>query len=284
MTHSIEEHSEQIHLPKPTFWPLVLGLGLGMLPFGVILLDRKLVIGGQTMAFTLGQGLLVGGLFILLLAIGGWVWSNIRAQVHAPELAGVETTKFAIWCFLGTEIIIFGVLIARVIVVWAHDPAAHKILTQPVASLLLVSLNTFLLLMSSLAMVLGLSGIQRGSRRALVGWLAAVALLGIAFLSIQGYEYTKLFHEGLSLTCPSNTPPDQILKTCQFGSAFFFLTGNHGLHVFIGVIWCLLVILRALGGGFNEHDYQGVEIFGLYWHFVDVVWIMIFTLVYLMPG
>jgi len=272
MTHSVEEHSEHIHLPKPTFWPLVLGLGLGMLPFGVILLERDLVVGGQKLDFTLGQALLAGGLFVLLVAMGGWIWSNIRERVHVPEMAGVDSTKFAMWCFLGTEIIIFGGLIARVVVVWTRDPAAHTLLVQPFTSLLLVSLNTFLLLLSSLAMVLGLAAIQRSNRNGLVGWMGGVMLLGIAFLSIQGYEFLKLGSEGLSLS------------SSQFGSAFFFLTGNHGLHVFIGVIWCLIVILRALGGGFNEHNWQGVEIFGLYWHFVDVVWILIFTLVYLMPA
>jgi heme/copper-type cytochrome/quinol oxidase subunit 3 len=86
---------------------------------------------------------------------------------------------------------------------------------------------------------------------------------------VQAYEYNKLVHEGLTIS------------SSQFGSAFFFLTGNHGLHVLIGVIWCAVVVVNALRGAYSQTENMGVEIFGLYWHFVDVVWIIIFTLVYL---
>jgi heme/copper-type cytochrome/quinol oxidase subunit 3 len=276
MTHTVDEHAmghaEEIHLPKPTLWPLVLGLGAGLIAFGVILLKQELNIGGQSLPFSTGQALLVPGLVILLAAMGGWLWTNVRDRFHIPGMA-VEAPKFAMWCFLGTEVIIFGALIIRVLLVWSHDPEAHKVLTEPLISLLLVSLNTFLLLVSSLGVVLALSSVQRGNQRGLAGWLAVVMLLGIAFLSIQGYEYSKLILQE-SVTFDSE-------RYGQFASAFFFLTGNHGLHVFIGVIWCLIVLARALRGGFTEHEHMGVEIFGLYWHFVDVVWIIIFTVVYL---
>jgi heme/copper-type cytochrome/quinol oxidase subunit 3 len=135
--------------------------------------------------------------------------------------------------------------------------------------LVLVSVNTFILLVSSLFVVLGLASIQAGHQAGLVRWLALTALLGAAFVSIQGYEYSKLVHEGL------------VFGQSQFASAFYFLTGNHGLHVIIGVIWAVVVIVNALRGGYSATEHLGVEIFGLYWHFVDVVWIIIFTLVYL---
>jgi heme/copper-type cytochrome/quinol oxidase subunit 3 len=276
MTHPAEEHvSESIHLPKPTFWPLLLGLGFGLFVLGLLLYVNR----DQALAIppVAGQVMLIAGPVVLLAAIGGWVWSNLREKIHVPGLEGVDTTKFAMWCFLGTEIIIFGGFIARVITVWAKDPQAHKILTEPFTSLALVSLNTFLLLVSSLCVVLGLSSVQRGNRRGLALWLLATALLGATFVGIQGYEYTKLYGEGVRFA-----GSDAAYR--QFGPAFYFLTGNHGLHVIVGVIWCLIVMFRALAGGFDERHYSGMEVFGLYWHFVDVVWIMIFTLVYLLPA
>ncbi len=266
MTPSVDnhapEHAEGIHLPKPSFTPLVFGLGFFLLVFGLILANRP---NGEDPNLYLVSAV---GLGVMLLAVGGWLRGNVRERAHGTETP-VVAAKFAMWCFLGTEVIIFGALIGRVFGIWIADPEAHKLLTEPLASLLLVSANTFNLLVSSLCVVLGLSAIQQGNRRALVGWLAVTALLGAAFLGIQAYEYNKLVHEGLTF------------GSSQFGSAFYFLTGNHGLHVLIGVIWCVVVIINALRGGYSEHAHMGVEIFGLYWHFVDVVWIIIFTLVYL---
>jgi heme/copper-type cytochrome/quinol oxidase subunit 3 len=269
MASSVEEHpplepSESIHLPKPTFWPMVLGLGFMLVAFGVILIDQPLPTSGPPLRLTLGHTLIMGGVVVLLGAVGGWLWSNIRERVHAPQMVGVELPKFAMWCFLGTEVILFGALITRALTVWQEDRTAHDILNIP-----LTSLNTFALLASSLGVVLALSAIQRGDRLKLAGWLLVVILLGGFFLAVQAYEYNKLYHEGVTLS------------SSQFGSSFFLLTGFHGAHVFVGVIWCLVVLLRGLQGGFTAHDHMGVEVFGLYWHFVDVVWILIFTLVYL---
>jgi cytochrome c oxidase subunit 3 len=130
---------------------------------------------------------------------------------------------------------------------------------------------TFLLLTSSLAVVLAIASIQRGSKRGLIVWLGVVALLGAGFIGIQATEYYGLYNEH-SFT----------LSSSIFGSTFFTLTGFHGLHVIIGILWCLGVLVRALRGGFSMKNYQAVELFGLYWHFVDVVWIILFTLIYLL--
>ena len=257
MTQSADNHSGEhptgIHMPKPTFWPLVFAFGFMGIAFGIIL--DVLPLAGV-------------GLAVLLVAVGGWLWSNIRERSAESETPPVAA-KFAMWCFLGTEVIIFGAFIARVIAIRMADPVANGILVEPLSSLLLVSVNTFILLVSSLGVVLALDSIQKGNRRGLVMWLALTAALGAAFIGVQAYEYNKLVHEGLTFT------------SSQFGSAFYILTGNHGLHVLIGVIWCLVLVGRALRGGFSEHEHLSIEIFGLYWHFVDVVWILIFTLVYL---
>jgi heme/copper-type cytochrome/quinol oxidase subunit 3 len=257
MSQTLDPHAghpaEGIHLPKPSFMPLVWGAGFMLVAFGII-----------TSIYALsGVGVLV-----ILVATAGWLVGNIRERIHASETPAVAA-KFAMWCFLGTEVIIFGALMARVVSIWLLERGAHAVLTQPLTSLLLVSLNTFLLLVSSLCVVLGLGSIEAGNRQGLVFWLLATAVLGAAFVTIQGFEFNKLVGEGV------------VFGNSQFASAFYFLTGNHGLHVIIGVIWCLTVVVRALRGGFTQEEHLAVEIFGLYWHFVDVVWILIFTLVYL---
>ena len=266
MTHTVDEHaSHEIHLPKPSYWPMLLGLGFGLIPLGFILWT----ISSRTAA--LGQGLMVGGLAVFLLAVGGWVASNIRARSreHAEVLGGPEAAKFAMWAFIGTECVIFGGLISHALFLWVRDPNVNHALNS-LESLLIVSVNTFLLLTSSLCVVLGLSSIQRGDRLGLAKWLGATAVLGAAFVGIQAFEYSKLFAEELTVT------------SIQFGSAFFFLTGFHGLHVFVGVLWGLVLVVNSLRGGFTQADHMGVEVWGLYWHFVDVVWIFIFTLIYLL--
>ncbi len=101
--------------------------------------------------------------------------------------------------------------------------------------------------------------------------MSATALLGLVFLGGQFYEFTSFYREGLGLT------------TNMFGSAFFTLTGFHGAHVTIGVIWLLSLVIVSLRGGLRQDQALNVEIAGLYWHFVDIVWIVIFTLVYLIP-
>jgi cytochrome c oxidase subunit 3/cytochrome o ubiquinol oxidase subunit 3 len=177
--------------------------------------------------------------------------------------------KFAMWAFLGTECILFGGLIARVLVLWARNPDVNDVL-QHFRAVLLVSFNTFVLLFSSVGVVMALAALQSNKRSQYLAWLGATIACGVVFLVIQASEYSQLYGEGLSL------------GSSQFGSAFFFLTGFHGLHVFAGVLWGIAVWLRGASGGFTAHEHMGFEIFGLYWHFVDVVWIMIFTLVYLL--
>lgn len=266
MTHTVDEHaSSDIHLPKPSFWPMLLGLGFGLIALGFILWTVS------SSSAALGQGVMIAGLVAFLVAVGGWVTSNIRTrtQEHAEVLGGPEAAKFAMWAFIGTECVIFGGLIAHALYLWIRDPGVNQQLHKP-DSLLIVSVNTFLLLTSSLCVVLGLYQIQQGSRAGLAKWLGGTAALGAAFVGIQAFEYSKLYAEKITVT------------GSQFGSAFFFLTGFHGLHVLIGVIWALVLVVNALRGGFTKDEHMGVEVWGLYWHFVDVVWIFIFTLIYLL--
>ena len=189
------------------------------------------------------------------------------AAAHAPTATGLSTFKLGFWVFLGSETLFFGSLISTYMVYKRESvvgPFSHEILNIP-----LTSVSTFVLLMSSLAMVLALDAAQRGWRKGLLGWLMATAVLGSLFLGGQAYEFTEFYHEGLKL------------QTNLFGSSFFILTGFHGAHVTIGVIWLLALWNEALKGKLPPSRALTLEIAGLYWHFVDIVWIVIFTLIYL---
>ena len=180
---------------------------------------------------------------------------------------GLDSRKIAFWTFIGSECLLFGSLIATYLVYEGKSvsgPTTHEILNIP-----LTSISTFDLLMSSLAMVLALAAVQRGERLWARVWLGTTALLGAIFLGFQAFEFTHFVHEGLGFT------------TNLFGSTFFTLTGCHGLHVFVGVIWLTTLLVRSFQGKLGPDKALNVEIAGLYWHFVDVVWIVIFTVVYL---
>lgn len=187
---------------------------------------------------------------------------------HEVPSMGVDNRKLGIWTFLGSEVMFFSGLIVVYLVMRGRStvgPLPHEVLDIP-----LTAVNTFVLLCSSLTMVTALSAIQRGNAQRMRLWLIATAVLGLLFLSGQAFEFNKLFNEGLSLS------------TNLFGATFFTLTGFHGTHVFVGVLWIGFVLARAFRGGITADNYLAVELVGLYWHFVDIVWIIIFTLVYLL--
>ncbi|HEX7049988.1 MAG TPA: cytochrome c oxidase subunit 3 [Longimicrobiales bacterium] len=187
---------------------------------------------------------------------------------HAETATGLDTWKLGFWTFIGSETLFFGSLISTYMVYKGRSvagPYPHDVLNIP-----LTSVSTFVLLMSSLMMVLALAAVQRGDRRGTLTWLMATALFGATFLGFQAFEFTHFYGEGLTLS--SNL----------FGSSFYVLTGFHGAHVTVGVIWLLALWVQALRGRLGQADALTVEIAGLYWHFVDVVWIAIFTLVYLL--
>jgi heme/copper-type cytochrome/quinol oxidase subunit 3 len=181
---------------------------------------------------------------------------------------GLDNRKMAFWAFIGSECLLFGSLISTYLVYQGRSvsgPTPGEILNIP-----FTSVSTFDLLMSSLMMVLALAAVQRGDMRWAKIWLFSTALLGSFFLAGQVYEFSSFVHEGLTI------------KTNLFGCTFFVLTGTHGAHVTVGVLWLLTLWVRALQGKLGPENAMTVEITGLYWHFVDVVWIAIFTLVYLL--
>lgn len=186
---------------------------------------------------------------------------------HHYTSTGLNSWKVGFWTFIGSECLFFASLISTYMVYKGRSvtgPFPSEILDIP-----LTSISTFVLLMSSLAMVLALDGVQRGSKSKALIWLGAVIILGSTFLGFQVYEFNHFVHEGLTL------------QTNVFGSSFFVLTGFHGAHVTVGVIWMITLWILAARGKLNPGNALRVEIAGLYWHFVDIVWIVIFTLVYL---
>jgi heme/copper-type cytochrome/quinol oxidase subunit 3 len=192
---------------------------------------------------------------------------------HVPDphatSTGVTNTKLGIWLFLSSDCLFFGAFIAAYLLYRGRDvrgPTPRELYDIP-----FTSLTSFVLLMSSLTMVLALAAIQRGDYRRLRLWLFSTALLGAVFISGQVFEFTEFNREGLDLS------------TNLFGSSFFVLTGFHGAHVTVGIIWLLSLWGLASQGRLQQGDAGRVEVAGLYWHFVDVVWIVIFTVVYLIP-
>ena len=180
---------------------------------------------------------------------------------------GLDNRKLLMWLFLGSECLFFGSFIAAYLLY--RDRSVTGPYPKDLYDIPFTSVSSFVLLMSSVTMVLALSAIQRGNLREMRIWLLATSLLGLTFLSGQAFEFTEFYREGLTL------------KTNMFGTTFFVLTGFHGAHVTVGVLILTSMFGLSLKGKVTEESALGVELAGLYWHFVDVVWIVIFTLVYL---
>jgi len=158
-------------------------------------------------------------------------------------------------------------------------PKPYDELTNPL-SINLTAFNTFVLICSSVTMVLALSAIQQGKRGRCTLFLGATVIIGSIFLSIQIYEYYELMvgrHYTPGISATAHFRPSVSL----FASCFFTMTGFHGLHVTGGVITLLLIFIQSLRGVWTQTHYNPVEFAGLYWHFVDLVWIILFTIVYL---
>jgi cytochrome c oxidase subunit 3 len=157
-------------------------------------------------------------------------------------------------------------------------PYDHE--TNPL-SIDLTAANTFILICSSVTMVLALSAIQRGDKKKLTLFLAATAVIGAVFLGVQVYEYRQLMfghHYPIGISANGHFVP----KASLFASCFFTMTGFHGAHVAGGVVMITTILIRSMFGGYSREHHSPVELVGLYWHFVDLVWIILFTVVYLL--
>ena len=176
------------------------------------------------------------------------------------------------WIFLAGDAMSFGTLLVGYAALRAASynwPVPSEVL-----GISMTAFMTFLLIVSSLTMVKGLSAIKRDDIAGLTKFLSLTILGGVIFLGLQAYEWTHLINLGLGF---SENPWGSGL----FGATFFSITGFHGMHVTGGVIYLSVVLINARKGKFSAENFNGVELVGLYWHFVDLVWILVFTFIYL---
>ena len=181
---------------------------------------------------------------------------------------GITNNKLGMWLFLGSDCLLFGALISTYLLLRHRGTGIGP---ADVFDIPFTSVSSFVLLMSSVSMVFAVSSIARGDHQKLRLWLLVTAMLGGTFIAGQVYEFTSFYREGLGYT------------TNVFSSAFYSLTGFHGVHVTVGIVMLMSLFVMSLTGRLSEERAETVEIVGLYWHFVDIVWVLIFTIVYLIP-
>ncbi len=186
-----------------------------------------------------------------------------------PTSTGVPHGKLGIWVFLASEVMLFGSLISSYIVLRLGSThfivPPHEFLSVPVAAL-----NTFVLIISSVTMVMALASIQQDDRKGMIMYLIATILCGLIFLGVKTWEYPHKWHEGITI------------QSGLFGSFYFTMTGLHGLHVIGGIAFNLYILIQGIRGKWSSTHCQRVEYAGIYWHFVDLVWVVLFPLLYLL--
>ncbi|WP_128895196.1 cytochrome c oxidase subunit 3 [Longirhabdus pacifica] len=189
--------------------------------------------------------------------------------MHQPEKATLEGRNkvLGFWLFLGGETVLFGTLFATFI---ALRGESNGVLAKDLFDMTLVAIATFILLTSSLTSVLATQALHRGNAKQMINWLIVTVILGFSFLGLEIYEFYHYVHLGHTF---SSSP---------FGSSFYALVGFHGAHVALGVAWITILIVQGMRKGITTYTAPKFYVAGLYWHFIDVVWVFIFTVVYLM--
>ena len=194
-----------------------------------------------------------------------------HAAVHAHpahhQVTDIDNRKYGMWVLIGSECFLFGTMITNFVINRNNTPTGPK--PTDVFNIELTTWSTFILLMSSVFMVLALDACKNKQLQKFQFWTASVVVCGLAFLGCQVYEFTHFVHEGFGLTAN------------LAASSFFLLTGCHGAHVAVGVLIMASILVTSLIKKETWFNHAVVETLGLYWHFVDVVWILIFTIVYL---
>ncbi|VXC60629.1 cytochrome o ubiquinol oxidase subunit III [Pseudomonas sp. 8Z] len=187
---------------------------------------------------------------------------------HHHDTSGLKL--FGFWLYLMTDLLIFATIFATFAVLstsFADGPTAKEMLG---GGLHLVLVETFALLFSSITYGMAMLATYRGDKGAVLRWLGITFLLGATFISIELYEFNHLIHEGAGP------------QTSAYWSAFFTLVGTHGLHVSAGLLWMLVLMYQVSTRGLTDTNKTRVGLLSLFWHFLDVVWICVFTVVYLM--
>lgn len=184
------------------------------------------------------------------------------------EAEANDRVMFGFWVYLMTDLLMFAVLFAVYAVLHGNTmggPAGRDLFSPPLALT-----ETLLLLTSSFTCGLGMIAARRGIKRQVLTWFGVTFLLGLAFLGIELYEFAEFIHEGHTMTVNA------------FLSSFFILVGTHGLHITSGLLWMGITLAFVIKRGLNKHMVRKLALLSLFWHFLDIVWIFIFTVVYLM--
>lgn len=194
-----------------------------------------------------------------------------HGAVHGDDHGHADHEQLKVlgfWIFLVTDFVLFGTLFATYIVLmnnYAGGPIQSELFEMPG-----IIASTFILLTSSFTSGLAVLAMNKGNVKQLIGWLVVTALLGLSFIGLEISEFMKLVEEGATIS------------TSAFLSAFFTLVGTHGLHVSVGLFWVAALMIQLARRGITPVTKRKVTNFSLYWHFLDVVWIFLFTVVYLM--
>lgn len=190
------------------------------------------------------------------------------AHEMSHEEAATERVMFGFWVYLMTDLLMFAVLFAVYAVLrnaTAGGPSGSDLFNPKLALT-----ETLILLTSSFTCGLGMIGARRGNKGQVLFWFGVTFLLGLAFLGIELYEFAEFIHEG------------HTWRTSAFLSSFFTLVGTHGLHITSGLLWLSVTLIFVIKRGLNSGMVRKLALLSLFWHFLDIVWIFIFTIVYLM--
>jgi cytochrome c oxidase subunit I+III len=259
-----DDHHESHASP----WPFALGLGSLLVFLGLSGMKEGTFVGGAEGAILLGSllaGTVVSGVSLVGMGRERFVGPEVEAGEQWP-FANVENMKLGMWIFLASDVVLFGAFLGSYIFIRvAAGWTGWQPIPQDVGPGLM---NTYILLTSSFTVVLALVASEKRSRWGLIASLSATFVLGIGFLINKGIEWNHLFHEGIWLS------------TNIRSSTFFLTTGLHGAHVIAGLFVTAYLIWRAWNGAYLD-DNRPVEYFGLYWHFVDIVWLFLFPLFYI---
>lgn len=189
-------------------------------------------------------------------------------QTKHHEAEANDRVMFGFWVYLMTDLLMFAVLFAVYAVLHGNTlggPSGRELFSPPLALT-----ETLLLLTSSFTVGLGMIAARAGNKKQVLRWFGVTFMLGLAFLCIELYEFAELIHEGHTMSVNA------------FLSSFFVLVGTHGLHITSGLLWMGITLAFVWKRGLNSHMVRKLSLLSLFWHFLDIVWIFIFTVVYLM--
>jgi len=282
----MNQEASRYFVPDPSYWPIVGSLALFLLASGAVLWMNK---------FSYGPYVVLGGFAVLVIMLFGWFGNVIRESESGKYGKNVDTSfRWSMSWFIFSEVMFFAVFFGVLFYVrnlalpdlsslesqallypgftgeWPSAGPAFKESFSKMGAWGLPAINTLLLLASGVTLTLSHWSLLKSKRGPTLFWMAATIALGITFLILQAVEYTHAYDASMNLK----------LTTGIYGSTFFMLTGFHGLHVTLGVTMLIVIFFRILAGHFKPEDHFGFEAVAWYWHFVDVVWLLLFVLVY----